>query len=320
MISVIVPVYNAEKFIKRCIDSILCQTYKDFELILINDGSKDNSYGILQDYEKTDVRIKLYNQDNQGVSSARNKGLEIAKGDYVLFIDSDDWIESNMFEILINNIKKSNSEISCCQYDKNISDEISEFEIWSRDAILSSFIEHKKINGSLVNKLIKREVISDIKFDITVHYGEDALFLWKILLNVNSLCITNKVLYHVVLHNDSASGGGSYKPIRKDCIKVWQIIVQDTEQISLLLNNLAKAQLANMAFYSIYEMLYYKYKNSNDIKLFLKVLKSNLQEFKDAKFISKSQILFSEIMIKNLFLANFLIKFKKMLKYYTLKT
>lgn len=320
MISVIVPVYNAEKFIKRCIDSILCQTYKDFELILINDGSKDNSYGILQDYEKTDVRIKLYNQDNQGVSSARNKGLEIAKGDYVLFIDSDDWIESNMFEILINNIKKSNSEISCCQYDKNISDEISEFEIWSRDAILSSFIEHKKINGSLVNKLIKREVISDIKFDITVHYGEDALFLWKILLNVNFLCITNKVLYHVVLHNDSASGGGSYKPIRKDCIKVWQIIVQDTEQISLLLNNLAKAQLANMAFYSIYEMFYYKYKNSNDIKLFLKVLKSNLQEFKDAKFISKSQILFSEIMIKNLFLAKFLIIFKKMLKYYTLKT
>ena len=95
MISIIVPVYNASYTIEKCIESILNQSYKDFELLLINDGSKDNSYELMKNLTKTDSRVIIINQDNQGVSAARNRGLDEAKGDFVLFIDSDDYVDND---------------------------------------------------------------------------------------------------------------------------------------------------------------------------------------------------------------------------------
>ncbi len=300
MVSVIVPVYNAEKYINKCVDSILNQTYKDFELILIDDGSNDNSLELIKKYAVKDSRISLFSHENKGVSYTRNLGLDLAKGDYIMFIDSDDWIESDMLEVLIQNIEKSNADISCCQYDKNLRTDISSFEIWSREKFLSEFIMHKKINGSLVNKLIKREAISNIRFNDSIKYGEDALFLWKVLLNSNSICLTNKVLYHVVLHDDSASGGGSYKPIRKDCIEVWNLIVSDASSFSKELRDLAKAQLANMAFFSLYEMIYYNYNDIEHEKLYRKTLKEEYTYLQIAKFIPLKEKLFAIFIIFNI--------------------
>lgn len=285
LVSVIVPIYNAEKYLVKCIESICNQYYQNLEIILVNDGSIDNSAMIIREYEKNDIRIKTIDQLNSGVSVARNHGLEVANGDYILFVDSDDWIEKNMIEVLVDNILLSNADISCCQYDKMVSSNITQFEIWDKEKTLKEFIIHKNINGSLGNKLIKRNILKDIFFDSRIKYGEDALFCWQCFINISSLCITDRVLYHGTMHNDSASGGGSYKPIRRDCIFVWKKIADSAAVLSKKLNVMAKAQLANMAFYSLYAMYYYDYCNDADEASFIKELKSGLHYLNKAHFI-----------------------------------
>lgn len=110
-VSIIVPIYNVEKYIERCIKSLISQTYRDIEILLINDGSPDDSKTICERYEKIDKRIKLYNKENGGLSDTRNYGLKRAKGEYILFVDSDDYIESNTVEVLISEMKKDNLDI-----------------------------------------------------------------------------------------------------------------------------------------------------------------------------------------------------------------
>ena len=117
-ISIIVPVYNVEEYIHKCINSILAQTYKDFELILINDGSPDNSGIICDEYARADSRIKVIHQQNSGLSAARNAGLAVAKGDYIGFVDSDDWIDKSMYESMITEAQTLEADIVICDYYK----------------------------------------------------------------------------------------------------------------------------------------------------------------------------------------------------------
>ena len=114
LISVIVPIYNVEKYLDRCVDSIINQTYKNLEIILVDDGSPDNCLAICDSWAEKDRRIKVIHKENGGVSSARNSALDIASGDYIGFVDSDDWIEPDMYEILIKNAKKYDADISRC--------------------------------------------------------------------------------------------------------------------------------------------------------------------------------------------------------------
>ena len=114
LISVIVPIYNAEQYIDRCLKSILKQTYSNLEVLLIDDGSSDGSSSICKQYELSDNRVHYYHQHNSGVSAARNKGLDIAKGEYIGFCDADDWIESDMYEVLYSMINSSQSDIAIC--------------------------------------------------------------------------------------------------------------------------------------------------------------------------------------------------------------
>lgn len=311
MVSIIVPIYNTEKYLKKCLLSIQNQTYKDFEVIMVDDGSEDSSAKLAEEFELVDKRFKLISQQNFGVSVARNNGLSIALGDYILFIDSDDWIESQMVEILVSNLEKSGSDISCCQYDHGINGVTKDYEIWSKDQTIENFLVHKKLNGSLVNKLIRRYIISDIRFDTNIKYGEDALFLWNVLMNINRLVITNRVLYHVTLHDDSASGGGSYKPIRKDCIIVWSKISESATSLNNNFGICAKAQLANMAFFSLYEMAYYKYKDKKQEKIYLQVLKNNISNLKSVKFIPRSEKILACLALKGFNIVKMLICLRK---------
>lgn len=123
MISIIIPVYNSEKTLKRCVDSILNQTFnRDIEILLVNDGSKDSSESICLEYQNNDKRIKYFKKENGGVSSARNLGIYEAKGEYIAFVDSDDYVEPNMYEIMLNKISKDGSDIVICGYNEIYSD------------------------------------------------------------------------------------------------------------------------------------------------------------------------------------------------------
>ena len=115
-ISVVVPIFNVELYLNRCIESILAQLYLNLEVLLIDDGSTDNSLLICREYEKKDARVKVYTQQNKGVSEARNLGIQHATGEFITFVDPDDWIEPRMYESMLNRIKMDNSDICLCDY------------------------------------------------------------------------------------------------------------------------------------------------------------------------------------------------------------
>lgn len=296
-VSIIIPVYNTGKYVGRCIESVLNQTYSNIEIIIVNDGSTDNSLEICRAYAERDKRIWVFDQPNAGVSAARNYGLDLATGDYVLFVDSDDTIEPNMVEHLVKNLLENYADVSCCQYDKGYTFQGKATVVWNRDTVLQQFIIHKQINGSLVNKLIKMDVIGSTRLNTSIRYGEDALFLWKVLSGVNTVVISNAVLYHVTLHDDSASGGGSYKPIRKDCIRVWKAICDDAGEIGEPYSSMARAQLGNMAFFSLYLMAYYKYRDYEHEKAYRNTLIDCLDKMRKADFIPTREIILANSLI-----------------------
>lgn len=313
MISIIIPIYNAEKFLNKCLDSVCKQSYKDIEVILIDDGSKDNSSSIARKFANVDKRIKFISQSNQGVSSARNKGLDLVEGDYVLFVDADDWIELDTVEILVNHMESYNVDIVCFQNDY-VMNNFSDGEIWDKNKIVEEFLIHKDLRGSLGNKLFKKEFIGNSRLDETIKYGEDALFLWEIILKISSMLIISDILYHITFHEDSSTGSGNYKVIRKDCVKVWKKIADDAESISPKIGSMARAQLGNMAFFSLYEMGYYNYKNEEHQKTYLMVLKNTLSDFCKANFISLSKKLLALIFLINIHIGMVMVLLKSKTK------
>lgn len=230
MISIIVPVYNVEKYLERCIESILSQTYKNFELIIINDGSSDKSIDICEKYKAIDSRIIFINQSNKGVSAARNVGLDIAKGDYVAFVDSDDYIENDMYEILINSIEGNNADISVCGfYELRPNNKRNELFIKKESFIMKSedcinkFFEENYIKDLMYapwNKLFKRKVIGDIRFNEKLSMGEDILFIFECLGNCNSIFFNNKSKYNYIYRENSAMRA-EFSEKRFDYIKAF---------------------------------------------------------------------------------------------------
>ena len=183
-LSIIVPVYRKEQYLKNCIDSVLCQTFEDFELILVDDGSPDRCGEICDEYAMEDERIYVMHQENQGVSAARNAGLSLAKGRYVGFVDPDDTIHPNMYKTLISIIKDKDVDLAICglQYIdknnnliKNFGVEQSIGRVLSQKKLLKyTFgIKERLFYGSLCNKVFKKELLMDKYFNNNVSLFED---------------------------------------------------------------------------------------------------------------------------------------------------
>lgn len=210
MISIIVPVYNVEKYLDKCIESITNQTYKDLEIILVDDGSQDKCPEICDNWVKRDNRIKVIHKKNGGVSSARNIGIESADGEYIGFVDSDDYIDQSMYKILLENLLRNGADISVCssyfvyengtqKIDSKTSDKICN----QKEAVeLISYT----MNNSLWNKLFRKESIVKCRFDEEHTFGEDHLFLLQALKNVNKVTFCSRSLYYYVQHKDSITG------------------------------------------------------------------------------------------------------------------
>ena len=210
LISIIVPVYNAEKYIEKCIDSIIGQTYKNIEIILIDDGSTDSSGIICDKYLKKDARIKVLHINNSGVSNARNIGLDKATGEWIVFVDSDDWIESNFCEKLYAGlISNPKVDIVCSGY-KRIYSYTEEFINCNNKNILYNANQYllKLLNvqngyGFCHMKMIRRDCIKDIRFNNKLVVAEDALFNMQILKNVNEVLQIGEGLYNYRFNENS---------------------------------------------------------------------------------------------------------------------
>lgn len=195
-VSVIVPVYNVEQYLSRCLDSIINQTLKDIEIICVNDGSADGSQKILEDYRSRDpIRIKIVVQSNQGLSAARNSGLNIATGEYIGFVDSDDWIDINYYETLYREAKNNKAEIAVAS-TYFVSEKLYKQE---SDTITKDFLSTLKIlkNGSVWDKIFSRQLIERTKSVFPKGlYFEDNVFLINTTLHANKVVFTSKTGYY----------------------------------------------------------------------------------------------------------------------------
>lgn len=200
LVSIIVPIYNVEKYLSQCLESIINQTYKNIEILLINDGSTDNSYEICSQYAKQDNRINLINKENGGSASAKNYGLKIAKGDYIGFVDSDDFINLNMIEYMVQTIKSSETDIIQCDFismykDTRINDNtVLKENTISAEGFLKLFLKEWK-SSLFWNKLFKKEVIEGVYFN-EGRCIDDEFFTYKCVINSKSIAISNKQIYN----------------------------------------------------------------------------------------------------------------------------
>lgn len=212
-LSIIVPVYKVEKYLPRCIDSILAQTFGDFELILIDDGSPDGCGRICDEYARKDKRIVVIHQKNMGVSAARNAGLDIARGRYIGFVDSDDWIEPQMYEVMMREARASAKDIIACGicyygYDDNriMGYDLSTTENYSSiQAQEDLFAKPSKIGGCIWNKLYKQEIAILEKFDTGIRDGEDRHYLIRCYSRSNGVRKIGDILCDVFIRPNSAS-------------------------------------------------------------------------------------------------------------------
>lgn len=216
VLSIIVPVYRVEKYLRKCVDSILSQTFKDFELILVDDGSPDSCGKICDEYAMLDSRIRVIHQANKGLSAARNAGLDICKGKFIAFVDSDDYIEPNMYEILIRNIIKHNTDIAVCGIKNYFDNKPQNNETEScesfKEMVLTKeqcfdmiFSKNDIITVVAWNKVYRREVFSNIRYPEGQIY-EDIYVIVDILSQCNAVFVTAAKLYNYRRHNGSISG------------------------------------------------------------------------------------------------------------------
>lgn len=211
LISIIVPIYNKEDYLPQCLDSIINQSYTNFEVLLINDGSTDESGKICVEYAERDIRFRYFEKENGGVSSARNLGLERSEGAYITFIDSDDWVEFNYLEVLYNALRENNADVAISSYKSYYLDGKFYLRVYSsqeeeflrigkrnRDVFLEEFPKLGKLNHDfhcIASKLFKRELLESQKFDESINYGEDLYFFFNLYLKMQSIVYVKEATY-----------------------------------------------------------------------------------------------------------------------------
>lgn len=293
MVSIIVPIYNSEQRIAKCIESILSQTFKDFELILINDGSKDKSLEICREYEEKDNRIRVLTQENSGVSATRNRGIECAKGEYIQFVDSDDYIAPNMVEQLVMRMKANDVDMVICgilKHYENYNEEIlpeKEGKIYMNEleerypSIFGNYILH-----SPVNKLYKKELIKST-FPTELSLGEDYTFNLNYLIESRSIYFIRESYYFYVISENSL-----ISTYREDCAEIAeQLYLKGIEFCNVIgLKEMAKSHLSGIfleaLFYGFSDIYTLSNKNTVEKRKYMKKWINN-NNVKNALVIAK---------------------------------
>ena len=226
LVSVLLPVYNVEAYLPQCLDSVLSQSYRHLQVVLIDDGSTDHSWDVCCSYAQKDNRVETYHQKNQGVAETRNHLIDKIKGDYFLFVDSDDWIESDMVESLLSYVERDDVDLVNCGsvINETVCDKNSTtIDVWPQERAIHAFLRHKEFRGSLCNKLVKSSLLHNVRFHCGISLGEDALFCWHILQHTKSIAITNQQFYHYRMVDNSLTHA-NFGPKKMSAYIVWDTI------------------------------------------------------------------------------------------------
>lgn len=281
LISVVVPVYNAEKYVARCIESILHQAYQNFELILINDGSSDNSKSICEHYKSKDKRIVVHHQLNAGVSAARNKGIELSQGEYICFVDSDDWIDIDYlttffsFNIDYQNtivlqdilrVKKEQTIVNC-NFDNVLIEKNNFHQLLLKYQLFRFGYPFSKLyNAAKIKK-------NHIKFNTKIHFSEDLLFLLEYLQYVDHVQLSNKASYNYIDVGESLSYAYHSFESEYECFKE---MIKLTNSLQIKFKNIDKGYLNKSIGHFLSRSInsLYRPKSKKEKKERLEILKS----------------------------------------------
>lgn len=288
LISIIVPIYNAEKYIKRCIESILNQTYTNLEIILVNDGSQDKSLEICNSFAIKDTRIKVIDKKNEGVSKARNEGIDVASGEYIIFVDSDDWMENTMCEEMIQSAIINNSDIVVCGYNNYLENDDKYENINLKDYNDLSFAEIITDDDTLYggfpwNKMIKTSILK-YKFNDKVHYYENLLFFVQNGSGNIKYSVVHKRLYNYCINDNSAVHSKKYSLKKLSALEALKIIIPLLPQRSVVKHKY-------IFLTSYYNNLYYIKSEKLNIELIVKykdLVVKFYNEIKKSKELTKN--------------------------------
>jgi len=318
LVSIVVPIYNVEKYLQKCIDSLLNQTYKNIEIILVNDGTLDNSLKICEFNQKNDSRIKIISQKNGGLSKARNTGLENATGEYICFVDSDDYVNEFYVEKLLKNAIETNSDICACSFKYFDEDN----NVWSRehkinkifnkvDAIKDIFTGVQETEIMVWNKLYKRNLFT--QNNITFKNGkinEDNFIMYQLYDKANQVCLINDELYYYLQRNTSIMGvkfnekrfhileavdeTKEYFKNKTDYNYEEELICYETLIITNLINTMIRSKYSG-----------------KEKKQLIDKLKKNKEKIYENKFLSKKKKLLIKLLINCKFIYESLVLLKR---------
>lgn len=297
LVSVLLPVYNVEDYLSICLESILAQTYQNLQIVLLDDGSQDNSSVICKKYAQKDKRVEFYQQKNKGVAETRNNLLSYAKGKYILFVDSDDWIELDMIEKLVYLSEFHKADIITCGYvinDALCKKDDETYQIWSKKEAVYQFLRHVNFRGFLWNKLIRTNLFHNERFQKDISYGEDALMCWYILQKVKNVLITNMSLYHHRINNNSISNE-RFGPKKMSAFDVWKIITNDTVLFWPDYIDVAYARSCIEMTILLREASHSGYKHDENIKLLQTMIRENASLIYKTKLSSWKMYLYALI-------------------------
>lgn len=288
LISIVVPIYNVEKYLKRCIDSLVNQTYKNLEIILVNDGSTDNSEDIIKTYN--DSRIKYFKNENQGIGKTRNFGIEKATGKYIMFIDSDDYIETNMCDLMLKKAIKNKLDMVICNFYCETDDgnkekvEIEDFGITNLKNTPSLI---NKINPSPWNKLYVTNIVKNynIKFIENKKY-EDAPFFTNYIKHSKRIALVSECLNHYMIHENSETTIRDRRCF--DILDIVDIIRKQYKDVDYMKEEVDKLTVFMITNYTIQQRAV-RDKNMADefIDKAFKYLKEEIPDYKNKKYYNR---------------------------------
>lgn len=305
MVSILVPVYNAEEYLPLCVDSLISQTYSDLQIVLIDDGSTDGSWNILKQLALRDARIEIYQQSNQGVAATRNRLLEKVRGEFFLFVDSDDWIERNTIEQLI--LAKNGRDCDMVSFQM-VNSGIDDTGDYSREEIIEQFLRHVVFNGSLCNKLIKSDLINSLQFDESVSYGEDALFIWRVLQQVERVIVIDQHLYHIGRNLNSLTRQ-RFNGHKFSAYNVWNTICEDTDELWPQYSELAHARFACEMTKILRDAVLAGYRNRSELSILQWEVNKDKHLIKKTGISTSKMWLFAWLVSRHYSFACFLSKY-----------
>ncbi len=294
LISVIIPVYNVEKYLEKCLDTVLSQTYTNIEVILVNDGSSDGSGSIIDSYACKDERVRVIHlPENKGVSYARNRGIDILKGEYTIFVDADDYVEPDFLEKLYVNLKENQADISICGVDlvgfpEYVYLRKDDFPcVVSGDQAVSCMLNNNPFGQEMCNKLFDSSWVKKYPFDEKIYYGEDVLFIYQILKHTQRVCYIPEKLYHYIFYEKSSSHS-EFSERQYTGVFVYKFLHEDATQNHPEVLSELKRRILSLNIKFACKVIDQKVINRYSTYLYLRKFRENIRCFSSKEILDLS--------------------------------